>query len=434
MSVQLDTLANRLGSAGVGLVDRTGDGLGRFTVDGKVPTLHCMPTTPEQIGIVLRTCAEGATGVIPWGGGTAIGLGNIPARADVVVDLARFDRVIEHDAANLTATVQAGVPLTTLQNVVRREGQFLALDPPQPARATMGGLVAANINGPRRMLYGGVRDMVIGMKMVLGTGEAVKAGGKVVKNVAGYDMCKLFVGSLGTLGIITEVTVKMTPIPETAATLVATGSLAQNLELVEVLFHSTLLPAGIAVLSPDVAQRTGAALRKPTLAIWCEGFEEGVARHLQEITTHAERIGLGVEVLREDAHARLWDGVRDFGTAKGQVVIRVTVPLGAVATVITAIDQWGTSTPRPRYVAHAGFGTIWVALDATPANAAWFGRLVTLAAQHQGHAVMTAAPPDLKAGLDVWGPVPPSLDLMREIKRQFDPHRILNPGRFIAGI
>jgi len=427
-------LAHRLRSVGAGLVDPTGDGFHRYAVDGKVPAFRCLPETSEQIGTLLRTCAEIGAAVVPWGGGTAMGLGNIPSRADVVVELTRFDRLVEHDGANLTATAQAGVPLAAFQSAVRSERQFLALDPPQPSRATLGGLVAANSNGPRRMLYGGVRDVVIGMKMVLATGESVKAGGKVVKNVAGYDMCKLFVGSLGTLGIITEVTLRLTPLPETAATLVVTGSLTKNLELVEVLFYSALQPAGIALLSPDFAKMVRGGVSISTLAIWSEGFEEAVARHVQEITTQATRVGLAVEVLQGDGHARLWERVQDFGTAEGELTIRVIVPLGAVGTVVTAIDQWAAAEQRVRYVAHVGSGTIWVSLDATPTSAAWFERLSTLAGNHQGHAVMTAAPPQFKAGLDVWGPAPPSLPLMREIKEQFDPHHILNPGRFIAGL
>jgi glycolate oxidase FAD binding subunit len=427
-------LAHRLRSIDAGFVDSNNDGLDRYAVDGKVPAFRCVPETPEQIGMLLRTCTEAGAAVVPWGGGTAMRLGNIPSRADVVVDLGRFDRVIEHDAANLTATGQAGVPLSTFQGAVRGERQFLAIDPPHPSRATLGGLVAANSNGPRRMLYGGVRDVVIGMKMVLATGESVKAGGKVVKNVAGYDMCKLVVGSLGTLGIITEVTLRLTPLPETAATLVTTGSLTKNLELVELLFYSALQPAGIALLSPDLAKTAGLADSPSTLAIWSEGFEEAVARHVQEITIQATRIGLAGKVLRGDAHARLWERVQDFGTAEGDLVIRVIVPVGAVGTVVTAIDQWAVHEQRASYVAHAGSGTIWVSLAANPTSAAWFGRLATLAGDHQGHAVMTAAPPQFKAGVDVWGPAPPSFPLMREVKQQFDPHRILNPGRFIAGL
>ncbi len=434
MNTTPEVLANRLRAAGAGIVDGDGIDLSRYSVDGKTPAIRCVPEAPEQIGSLLHACAEVGAAVVPWGGGTAMALGNIPHRVDVVVELARFNKLVEHDAANLTATVQAGMPLAALQRVLEREKQFLALDPPHPAQATIGGLVAANSNGPRRMSYGGVRDLVIGMKMVLATGEQVKAGGKVVKNVAGYDMCKLFVGSLGTLGVITEVTMKMAPLPETAATIVASGPLTHGLELVDALFRSTLLPVGIALVSPEVAQAAGLSTQTPVVAVWAEGFDEAVARHLRDIGTLATQHGLSADVLPEAAHVRLWERIRDFGSGDTRVVVRVTVPLGAVATLVSAVDEWRTPASVAQYVAHAGTGTIWISLDSHPASTAWFARLGTLAGEAKGHAVLTSAPPALKDGIDVWGPAPPSLALMREIKKQFDPQRILNPGRFVAGL
>ncbi len=433
MTIASDVLVNRLDALGAA-VDGDARTLSRYSIDGKSPGIRCVPHTPEQIATIVRTCAEVGASVVPWGGGTAVSLGNLPHRVDVVIDLERFDRVIEHDDANLTATVQAGVKVAALQDVLRRQNQFLAIDPPHPARATLGGVVAANTNGPRRMLYGGVRDLVLGMQMVLATGERIKAGGKVVKNVAGYDMCKLFVGSLGTLGIITEVTVKMAPIPETSATIVALGPLPHGLRLVDELFQSTLLPAGIAVLSTEVVRACGVSSQDPAVAVWAEGFEEAVDRHVRDVRAMAARNGLTVEVLREQPQQALWDRVRDFGAEDGRVVFRVTVPLGTVAEVVTTIDRWSTTARTPRYLAHAGTGTAWLSLDADWSGAAWFPRLTTLARGHGGHAVMAAAPPVLKEGIDVWGPAPSSLALMREIKRQFDPQAILNPGRFVAGL
>jgi glycolate oxidase FAD binding subunit len=284
------------------------------------------------------------------------------------------------------------------------------------------------------MLYGSVRDLVIGMKMALVTGEQIKAGGKVVKNVAGYDMCKLFVGSLGTLGIITEVTFKMAPIPETAATAVAWGPLAQVLQLADELSRSTLLPAAITVLSADVAKEVSATLGGPAVAVWTEGFEEAVSRHLHDVEEMAKRVGLTSQTLRDEAHQRLWGHVRDFSAHGDNVIYRLTVPLASVARVLSTIDQWSASGRPARTIAYVGSGTVWVLLDGDPSNGGWFPRLTALAQEHRGHAVIAAAPPALKKGVDVWGPSPPALAIMREIKHQFDPQGILNPGRFIAGL
>ncbi len=433
MNVAPEVLADRLSTAEVGTVHSDRARLSGYRIDGKSPSLRCTPATAAQIGTILRTCAEVGATVVPWGGGTAIALGNIPQHVDLVIDMTQLDQLVEHDAANLTATVQAGMKLAALQEILGRQQQFLAFDPPHPIRATIGGVVAANTNGPRRMLYGGVRDLIIGMKMVLATGEQIKAGGKVVKNVAGYDMCKLFVGSLGTLGIITEVTAKMTPLPETTATIVAQGPGPHGLRLIDELFASTLLPAGIVLLSPGLAQGSGLPA-ETTVVVRAEGFEEAVARHTREVRALAERLQLGVQVLGEEAQRALWERVRDFGTDEARVIIRLTVPLGSVGAVVMALDQWDPPLRGVHYVVHAGTGTVWVSLDAESASAASFLGLFALAKERGGHAVMTAAPPALKEGIDVWGPAPPSLALMREIKRQFDPQGILNPGRFIAGI
>ncbi len=422
------TLETALGS---GSVTAGASTLVSYTVDGKSPAILCAPKDQDEVSAALRLCAEAGAGVIPWGGGTAMRLGNIPRQADIVLELKQLNKLIEHDDANLTATAQAGITVAGLQRVLGQRSQFLPVEPPRPDSATIGGTAAANINGARRMLYGGVRDLVIGMKMVLADGRQIKAGGKVVKNVAGYDMCKLFVGSLGTLGVITEVTFKMAPIPESAATLVAAGPLSGGLRLVDPLTQSALLPAALAVVGADAA---GVDSGTPAVAVWVEGFEEAVARHLREIQELAGRMELRAEVLRGEAHRIFWERIRDFGSGGESLLYRVTVPLASLADVVEKIDRRNRSEAAARFVAHAGSGTIWIASAADPAGAAWFSRLTALAEEHGGHAVMVAAPPEFKQGVDVWGAPPEGLSIMRELKRQFDPTAILNPGRFIAGL
>jgi len=431
VDVLLPRLEAELGSGAVHADPRT---LSRYAVDGKSPVILCLPRNSDQIIAALRVCAEAEAAVIPWGGGRSMGLGNIPRQVDVALGLEDLAGLIEHDDANLTATVQAGMRLAALQEILGRQRQFLAADPPYPARATVGGLVAANADGPRRMLYGSVRDLVIGMKMALATGERIKAGGKVVKNVAGYDLSKLFVGSLGTLGIITEVTFKMAPIPEDFATLLSWGPLAQCLLLVDELSRSALLPASVAILNVEVTRGAGIARGMPVVAVWVEGFRESVSRHLRDLQDMAQRIGLSSDIVRDTAHDLLWDYARDFAASGEGTLYRVTVPLASVAEALTAVERWSASAENVRTIAYAGSGTVWVLLESHPSSAEWFSRLGLLAREQGGHAVMMAAPPALKAGVDVWGAPPPTLPIMKEIKRQFDPLGILNPGRFIAGL
>jgi len=432
MKSTVDQLAQRLGAAlGAAAVVTEQGVLASHIVDGVQPALVCSPATAEQIAAALRVCVEAEAAVIPWGGGTAMGIGNRPRRADVALTMGRINHLVEHDDANLTATVGAGMPLADMQEIVARRQQFVPFDPPLSARATVGGIVAGNLNGPRRSCYGSVRDLVIGMKVALGSGELIKAGGKVVKNVAGYDMCKLFVGSLGTLGILTEVTLRMAPIPETSATVIAAGALPKALQFVDELSRSPLLPAAVALMSSGAL---GAGQNDWQAAIRCEGFAETIARHTSDAVAMARRVGLDAEILGDNADGQLWDRIRDFPLSTSRVVYRVTVPRASVAESVRAIQDGNGSDSQPAILSDPLTGTLWVAEPERQTSPRRFADLLSLALRCGGHAVMFAAPAAAKENIDVWGALPPTLALMREIKNQFDPKGLLNPGRFIAGI
>ena len=434
MQLSSDRLAQSLeGELGADAVTGEPSLLAGHNVDGREPALLCFPVSPEQVAAALRLCSEANATMTPWGGGTAMAIGNPTRQVDIVIGLERLNLLVEHDQANLTATVQSGHRLAALQEVLARHNQFLPFDPPAPARATVGGVVATNLNGPRRSYYGSVRDLVIGMKIVLASGEQIKAGGKVVKNVAGYDMCKLFVGSLGTLGIITEVTLRMTPIPETAATLIASGTLPKVQQFANELSRSKLLPSAVLLLNAQASKATALAQSDWQVAVWCEGFEETVARHLRDAPALAQRIGLATAILHENDHRRFWDQMRDFPLQAG-LVYRVTVPRASMAEVIQTVHNWSTADFRPEIVSDTAMGIVWISLEVNDLAAQWFAKLIAEARAHRGHAIMLAAPTHLKRGIDVWGPAPPTLSLMREIKRQFDPKGLLNPGRFVGSI
>ena len=434
MKVSHDQFSRRLESE-LGAHALTGDAglLASHAVDGKRPAFFCSPGTPEEVAAALRLCSENEAAVTPWGGGTATVVGNPPRRLDVVIGLTRLDSLMEHDDANLTATVGAGMSLTRLQEIVARRKQFLPFDAPSPIRATVGGTIAANLNGPRRSFYGSVRDLVIGMKVILASGEQIKAGGKVVKNVAGYDMCKLFVGSLGTLGIITEATLRMAPLPEAAATIIASGTLDQMAQFVEALSRALLLPAAVFVVNRET--HLAAALPGDwQVALWCEGFEGSLARHLRDALAMAEQAGLNAEILRDIAHRELWEKIRDFPLQSYPIIYRVTVPRASVADVVKIVSHWKTTGFHPAIISDTAMGTLWIASAASQTSAEQFSKLIALAQERRGHAIVLAAPPAFKEGVDIWGSRGLSFSLMGEIKRQFDPKGILNPGRFAAGI
>jgi glycolate oxidase FAD binding subunit len=428
-------LAQRLETElGAGTVIGDPPALAAHRVDGKEPALLIFPASAEQASAALRVCCAAEATVAPWGGGTAMGIGNPPRQIDVVVGLERLNQLVEHDQANLTATIQSGHRLTPLQEILKQQNQFLPLDPPAPARATVGGVVATNLNGPRRSCYGSVRDLVIGMKVVLASGEEIKAGGKVVKNVAGYDMCKLFVGSLGTLAITTEVTLRMAPVAETAATIVGSGTLSQAQQFTHELTRSKLLPSAVFLLSPQASKPADPKQNPWRVAVWCEGFEKSVARHLHDGQDIATRIGLGTEILQASKDMRFWDEVRDFSLQTERLIYRVTVPRASITAVVATLHGWSTIDFRPEIVSDIAMGIVWISLAANEEAVKWFTRLCTEVREYRGHATLLAAPVELKQGVDVWGPAPPTLSLMREIKRQFDPKNLLNPGRFAGGI
>jgi len=342
----------------------------------------------------------------------------------VILKTHQLDRIIDHDHANLTVTVQSGIALTTLQAALAPQKQFAPFDAPLPERSSLGGIVAANLNGPRRSSWGSVRDLVIGMKVVLGTGEQIKAGGKVVKNVAGYDMCKLFTGSLGSLGIITELTVRVAPIPQRSATGVAWGSFEQAEKLAGEITHSKLLPAAVILHNNAVEQNW-------RLAVSFEGFTKTVARQLRELDAVAQRLGMGSQTLGADIQQQLWQELRDLPLEAGRLVYRMTVPRNSLAQLIRASQS--SPSGAPAIVADMAMGTVWLVGAANQAFADDFSRWISLAQRQRGHAVLFTAPAQLKQGFEIWGPAPPALALMRDIKRKFDPQGIVNPGRFVGG-
>ena len=423
MKSTVDQLAQRLAS-GVGpdAVSFDASRLASHEVDGKKPALVCTPDR-ERAGAALRVCTEADASVIPWGGGTAMAVGNPPRNLDVVLDTGKLNRVLDHDHANLTVTAESGITLAALQQPLAAERQFVPLDPPFPDRSTIGGIVAANLNGPRRGCYGSARDLVIGVKVILTSGERIKAGGKVVKNVAGYDMCKLFTGSLGTLGIITELTLRLAPLPESASTMIASGTFAQARQFIGALFNSRLLPAAV-VLSNDRIRNQW------RVAVWNEGFEESVTRCGHDLAALARHTEVSAQFPGGDEHERFWRIVRDFPLQTNRLIYRVTLLRAEICDFVHLAQKQCDA----EIITDVLNGTIWLVCEPTTAAAQRFSDIAALASTRRGHAVIFAAPSDLKHGYEVWGESPRAFPLMRDIKQQFDPKGLLSPGRFLGGI
>ncbi|HLV99771.1 MAG TPA: FAD-binding oxidoreductase [Ktedonobacterales bacterium] len=425
------------------LLTSVGD-LRRFAVDDVTPQLVALPASVEDVAALLKLAGEQQLAVLPVGGSTELTLGQPPERYDLAICTARLNALLEHEAADLTCSVQAGMTLADLQQRLATKGQFLALDPPNNEQATIGGILAANASGPQRLRYGAARDLVIGLRVVLGDGTIARSGGKVVKNVAGYDLNKLYIGSLGTLGIIVEANFKLIPRPEHEETLlIAFENASAAMETVIALLSSVVTPTALELLDPAAQQslpeQARAMLPGPAylLATSFSSVAKAVTRQLADsraiATSHA---GSPRGNLEGTAHDTFWAAVRarQIGpvVCKVSLLINDVAPFLAEAQTICQEQQLESSA-----IAHAGSGVIYLQLgpaDALDRLAAAIGKLRNLALQDKGSLVITHAPTALKAQINVWGEARPDLRLMGTLKRKFDPADTLVKGRFVGGL
>src|SRR5919106_3138504 len=270
-----------------------------YRVDARVPWAIVSPGDVEQVAAVLAVAHREALAVVPWGGGTSMGLGQPLERMDIALCLHRLNHIVEHEPADLTATAQAGITMTDLQNQLGSRGQWWPVDPPLPDSATLGGVLATNSSGPKRLLYGTARDLVIGVKVVHADGVSSKAGGKVAKNVTGYDMMKLYIGSLGTLAVIVEATLKLRPCPPLQHLVWATFPTPDTAwQAARRLLTSLLLPNAVELLNPAVATFLHRNVAGPgradgwALLAGVDGVEPGVARQTRELQAICHDAGM----------------------------------------------------------------------------------------------------------------------------------------------
>ncbi|MDR7483519.1 MAG: FAD-binding oxidoreductase [Armatimonadota bacterium] len=438
MSATGEALVPRL-EALVGAESVLAAGLARYAVDGHVPRIVVRPHDAEQVAAVLRVCAEAGAAVIPWGGGTAQEVGNPLRAASVVLRTDRLGRVLDHDAANLTVTVEAGITLEALGRALDAAGQWLPVEPPRAPLATPGGAASVDLGSPWRGRFGPVRDLVIGVRAALPDGGLVRWGGKTVKNVAGYDMAKLFVGAMGTLGVLTEMTFKVLPRPEVTRTVALWADLETLVRLAARIAASPLVPVAVTVLDRPAAALLGAevggvlGVSSPVLLVRADGIAPAVARAERDIGAWAAHAGgVQLEGLGPEAAQRVWTAVRDFGWSGDLVAARLSVPAGRLPGALAALRA-GLPSPAG-LVAHVVAGIVWAAGPASGFTPGTLDGLRRAAVDHQGHLLLTRLPAALKAAGDVWAPVPPALPVMRALKNAFDPQHILNPGRFVAGL
>jgi glycolate oxidase FAD binding subunit len=381
-------------------------------VDRVVPALVARPTSTQQVSEVLRAAAAHDLTVVPRGRGTKLSWGLPPTSADVVLDVSGMDQVLDHQAGDLIVETQAGTRLSELQAVVGKEGQRLVLDETVPG-ASIGGTLATNASGPQRVLVGTARDLLIGVTVVRADGVVAKAGGRVVKNVAGYDLGKLVIGSFGTLAVVTEALFRLHPLPSVQrwVSLEVPDAAAAH-EVAQSVVHAQVVPGAVEVDWP--AEGPG------TVTVLLGGKAEGVEGR---VATLRELLGERCTV-REDAPA----GWTSYPWGAGDTALKLTTVLSGVRDVLETARDAGAVVRGS-----AGSGVLHAAVPSPDRAVAAVDRLRATCARHQGSVVVLDAPPEVKQAVDVWGPVA-ALELMRRVKDQFDPEHRLAPGRFVGGI
>jgi glycolate oxidase FAD binding subunit len=410
----LDALRQATG----GHAEPAGDG---DAVDGVPARFVAAPGSTEEAAAVVRTAAAEGLAIVARGGGTKLGWGTPPRRLDLIVDTHRLARVVEHAAGDLVVIAQTGVSLAVLGERLAGDRQRLAVDELVPG-TTIGGMLGTGVAGPRRLQAGAVRDLVLGVTMVRADGVVAKAGGKVVKNVAGYDLAKLVTGAYGTLGLVTEAAFRLHPVPPAAAYVsVRLPDAAAAYEVVQRALHAQFVPTAIELDRPE----QGGLVE---VAVLVEGTEAGVAaRAAQAVET------LGPGAARTDRPD--WWSTLPAG-ADGGVLVKATTELTGTGRLLDGVDRAAAAAGTTAAVrGSAGVGVFHAVLPgADPAAVAAFVKALRDAAPAwRGSVVVLAAPAPVRSEVDSWGPVP-GLDLMRRVKERFDPDALLAPGRFVGGI
>jgi glycolate oxidase FAD binding subunit len=415
-------------------------------VDGVRPSLSVAPGTPEETARVLAAARIAGAAVAPWGGGTKQKIGTPPQRLDVVLRTYRLDAVIEWEPADLTAALQAGMTLGAAQELLAKEGQQIAVDAPVPENATLGGLVATNTAGPRRWLAGGWRDLVVGMSMALTDGTVIKTGGQVVKNVQGYDLAKLFTGSLGTLGVITQVNLRLVPLPAVRRLLVMRGGLDVVSAFLEEVAASQARVSTVDLLDEAAASVCGLGTGGYAGLVLIEG--ERTVVDAQSLALKNLAGTARCDTVEGDTLTPVWRAwvdlarVDDLGADEALLTVH-TRP----SDVQQTLDQLGREAETHglalRAWAIAGNGVVYGRvkdegrrLNEVTAHGPVSGLSTVQNAMLSRWPATTlvAGDPEMERVTRPWGADPEGLPMMRALKHRFDPARVLQPGRYVGEI
>jgi glycolate oxidase FAD binding subunit len=396
-------------------------------------SLQCVvyPSTPEQLSEAVACAARNHWRLLVCGSGSKLHWGGLADGIQVVISTARLNRLIEFASGDLTVTVESGLKLADLQSKLAEAGQFLPIDQAYPMQATLGGIVATADTGALRQRYGGLRDLLIGLTLVRSDGQLAKAGGRVVKNVAGSDLMKLFTGSYGTLGILSQLSLRIYPIPAASTTLFVTGS--QIAPFTAQLLASGLTPTAIEILAASTVEHLELG-QQLGLLIRFQAIEVSVMQQVAQVKQLAEQLGLSTTQIRSADEVALWQQLRhllDHPPPEMPLTCKIGVePAQSVAVLNQVFNQLEQAGAGGVIHAGSGLGNLYL----PPISAATLLNLRQIVQAAGGFLSVLSAPEALKQHIDIWGYTGDALGIMRQIKSQFDPENLLSPQRFVGKI
>ncbi|MDG0866069.1 FAD-binding oxidoreductase [Candidatus Lucifugimonas marina] len=416
------------------------------SLDGFTPSTIEYPETLEQLSSALGSEHKAGKSVIPHGGGTRIGIGNIPTAYDTAIDLSKFTGEIEHEPGDMTVVANAGVKIATLNDLLAKEGQRLPFEIRNPSQATVGGSVASNASGHRQSSTGGIRDWVIGMQIVLADGTVTKSGGRVVKNVQGYEMHRLNTGAFGTLGIVSQAAFKLLPLPPEQQTIIMWFGNRESAQDVGMsLVNGLFMPEATSLIAGSLANKTVTASGEsaPTGDTWAllvrlGGGVRSIERQVNEVVgAGGANSATGYAVLSESAASAAWSALDDAETNAKLSVRMTSLPVATMSTAesirsaVSSSAQSDVST-----ICDLGFGALTVLVaDTEDSDQVDITNSITSEIEkHPASYVIEKCGLSVKQSRDVFSDVGSSIDLMKRIKNQYDPTNTLNPGRFAGKI
>lgn len=388
------------------------------------------PQTIETLAAIIKQAQQQQWRILICGNASKLDWGAFTRDIQLVVSTQKCVRLIEHAVGDLTVTVEAGMKLSELQTSLRSQQQFLPIDPLYPETSTIGGIVATADTGSWRQRYGGIRDLVLGLSFIRADGEIAKAGGRVVKNVAGYDLMKLFTGAYGTLGLISQVTFRTYPLPESSQTLLLTGDIEEIARATQSIRNSGLTPTALDLLSLSITQQL-TQQNKIGLVIRFQTIAASIDRQSTQVKAIANSLNLTVSSYKNEDEISLWQQLSktiSIPSANTPIICKIGIVPHKAPNFLQELSA--ISSDKILAIIHVSSGIGNLSLDGE--NIDVLTKMRGFFEQNQGFLTILTAPPSIKQQIDVWGYSGNALKTMQTIKRKFDPSNILNPDRFIS--